>query len=228
MLEGYGLTETTAAVTVNRPDALKVGTVGRPLGGTAARIADDGELEVTGGQVFQGYWGNPQATEQVLPPDGWLRTGDLAEIDDEGFVRITGRKKEILVTAGGKNVAPSALEDRIRAHPLVDQCMVVGDGRPFIAALVTLDTDAVALWAKTHGRSGAAKALVDDEDLRAEVQSAVDDANKAVSQAESVRKFVILPDAWTEEGGQLTPSLKLRRTVVMHESRRAVEDLYSR
>ena len=228
VLEGYGLTETTAAVTVNRPDATKIGTVGRPLAGTAARIADDGELEVSGGQVFQGYWGNPDATAEVLGVDGWLRTGDLAEIDDEGFVHITGRKKEILVTAGGKNVAPSTLEDRIRAHALVDQCMVVGDGRPFIAALVTLDTDATAQWAKRHGKPDAVEDLVDDEDLRAEIQSAVDDANKAVSKAESVRKFVILPDAWSEEGGQLTPSLKLRRTVVMNEARRAVDDLYTR
>jgi long-chain acyl-CoA synthetase len=228
VLEGYGLTETTAAVTVNRPDAIKVGTVGRPLGGTAVRVADDGELEVTGGQICEGYWRNPEATAEVLTADGWLRTGDLAEIDDEGFVRITGRKKEILVTAGGKNVAPSTLEDRIRAHLLVDQCMVVGDGRPFIAALVTLDTDAVSLWAKDHGKPGAVQDLVEDEDLRAEIQAAVDDANKAVSQAESIRKFVVLPDAWTEEGGQLTPSLKLRRTVVMHESRHAVDELYSR
>jgi long-chain acyl-CoA synthetase len=228
VLEGYGLTETTAAVTVNRPDAIKVGTVGRPLGGTAVRVADDGELEVTGGQICEGYWRNPAATAEVLTADGWLRTGDLAEIDDEGFVRITGRKKEILVTAGGKNVAPSTLEDRIRAHLLVDQCMVVGDGRPFIAALVTLDSDALSLWAKNHGKPGAVQDLVEDEDLRAEIQAAVDDANKAVSQAESIRKFVVLPDAWTEEGGQLTPSLKLRRTVVMHESRRAVDELYSR
>ena len=228
VLEGYGLTETTAAVTVNQPDATKIGTVGRPLAGTAARIADDGELEVSGGQVFQGYWGNPDATAEVVGPDGWLRTGDVAEVDDEGFVRITGRKKEILVTAGGKNVAPSTLEDRIRAHALVDQCMVVGDGRPFIAALVTLDTDATVLWAKRHGKPDAVEDLVDDEDLRAEIQSAVDDANKAVSKAESVRKFVILPDAWTEEGGQLTPSLKLRRTVVMNQARHAVDDLYTR
>jgi long-chain acyl-CoA synthetase len=228
VLEGYGLTETTAAITVNRPDALKIGTVGRPLGGTSVRVAGDGELEVKGGQVCAGYWGNEAATKEVLGPDGWLRTGDLAEIDDEGFVRITGRKKEILVTAGGKNVAPSVLEDRIRAHALVDQCMVVGDGRPFIAALVTLDPDAVSAWAESHGKPRSVPELVDDDDLRAEVQSAVDDANEAVSKAEAVRKFVVLPDAWTEEGGQLTPSLKLRRAVVMSESRGVVEDLYSR
>ena len=138
------LTETTAAVTLNLPDAYKIGTVGRPLGGTTVRVAEDGELEVHGGQVFEGYWRNDAATSDVLSKDGWLSTGDLGEIDDEGFVRVTGRKKELLVTVGGKNVAPTVLEDALRAHPLVSQCMVVGDGRPFIAALVTLDPEAVA------------------------------------------------------------------------------------
>ena len=144
VLEGYGLTETTAALTVNTPEAHKVGTVGRPLPGTAVRVADDGELLFRGGQVFAGYWGDEQATAEVLEADGWLHSGDVGEVDDEGFVRIAGRKKEILVTAGGKNVAPNPLEDRVRAHPLVSHCLVVGDGRPFIGALVTLDPDAVA------------------------------------------------------------------------------------
>ena len=154
MLEGYGLTETTAAVTVNLPDAQKVGTVGRPLPGTAVRVADDGELLFTGGQVFAGYWDDEDATRDVLDRDGWIHTGDVGEVDDEGFVRITGRKKEILVTAGGKNVSPAVLEDRVRAHPLVSQCLVVGDGRPFIAALVTLDPEAFPAWAEAHGKSG--------------------------------------------------------------------------
>ena len=148
VLEGYGLTETTAAVTVNLPDAHKIGTVGRPLPGTAVRVADDGELLFRGGQVFAGYWGDEEATAEALERDGWFHTGDVGEVDDEGFVRITGRKKEILVTAGGKNVAPAVLEDRLRAHPLIDQCMVVGDGQPFIAALVTLDPDAIPAWAE--------------------------------------------------------------------------------
>jgi long-chain acyl-CoA synthetase len=226
VLEGYGLTETTAAVTLNVPEALKIGTVGRPLGGTAVRVAEDGELLVRGGQVLAGYWQDTAATEQALDADGWLRTGDLAEIDDEGFVRITGRKKEILVTAGGKNVAPAGLEDVIRAHPLVDQCLVVGDGRPFIAALVTLDPEAVALWSERTGKTGGPRDLVDDPDLRAEIQSAVDEANRSVSQAESIRKFTVVPDEWTEEGGQLTPSLKLRRTVVLGQVRNLVEELY--
>ncbi|MCW2798185.1 AMP-dependent synthetase/ligase [Nocardioides sp.] len=227
VLEGYGLTETTAALTVNLPDAHKVGTVGRPIPGTAVRVADDGELLFRGGQVFAGYWENEQATTETLESDGWFHTGDLGEVDDEGFVRITGRKKEILVTAGGKNVAPAVLEDRLRAHALVDQCIVVGDGQPFIAALVTIDPESFPGWAESHGKSGGIADNVDDPDLRAAIESAVDEANKAVSRAEAIRKFTILPDQWTEEGGQLTPSLKLKRNVVMREFRDQVAALYS-
>jgi long-chain acyl-CoA synthetase len=231
VLEGYGLTETTAALTVNTPGAVKIGTVGRPLPGTSVRVADDGELLFLGGQVFAGYWpGGPSAeaaTADVLERDGWFHTGDVGEIDDEGFVRITGRKKEILVTAGGKNVAPAVLEDRLRAHALVSQCMVVGDGRPFIAALVTLDEGAVAAWATAHGKSPKVADLVDDPDLRADLDEAVEDANKAVSKAESIRKYAVLATDWTEEGGQLTPSLKLKRDVVLREHRDDVADLYA-
>ncbi len=198
VLEGYGLTESTAALTVNLPDAQKVGTVGRPLPGTAVRIADDGELLFRGGQVFTGYWQNPEATAEAIDADGWFHTGDVGEVDDEGFVRITGRKKEILVTAGGKNVAPAVLEDRVRAAALVSQCLVVGDGQPFIAALVTIDEEAFPAWADQHGKRGKVADLVDDEDLRAEIQAAVDEANKAVSKAESIRKFTILPSDWSE------------------------------
>ena len=205
VLEGYGLTETTAALTANLPDAQKVGTVGRPLPGTSVRVGDDGELLFKGGQVFAGYWANEAATSEALDRDGWFHTGDVGEVDDEGFVRITGRKKEILVTAGGKNVAPAVLEDRLRAHALVDQCLVVGDGQPFIGALVTIDRETFPGWAEQHGKSGDVDDLVDDPDLVAAVQEAVDDANKAVSKAESIRKFTILADEWTEEGGQLTP-----------------------
>jgi len=226
VLEGYGLTETTAALTANLPDATKIGTVGRPLPGTAVRVADDGELLFRGGQVFAGYWGNEEATAETLERDGWFHTGDVGEVDDEGFVRITGRKKEILVTAGGKNVAPAVLEDRLRAHALVDQCIVVGDGQPFIGALVTIDPESFPAWAEAHGKSGDLGDLVDDADLRAEIEAAVEEANKAVSKAESIRKFTILPDAWTEEGGQLTPSLKLKRNVVMRELRDEVAALY--
>ncbi|PUA80606.1 AMP-dependent synthetase/ligase [Nocardioides currus] len=225
VLEGYGLTETTAALTVNLPDAQKIGTVGRPIPGTAVRVADDGELLFRGGQVFGAYWGNDAATAEALT-DGWFRTGDVGEVDDEGFVRITGRKKEILVTAGGKNVAPAVLEDRLRSHLLIDQCIVVGDGQPFIAALVTIDRDSFPAWAEARGKSGSVADHVDDPDLVAEVQLAVDDANKAVSRAEAIRKFAILGEEWTEEGGQLTPSLKLKRNVVMREFRDDVESLY--
>jgi long-chain acyl-CoA synthetase len=228
VLEGYGLTETSGAVTANRPELTKIGTVGLPLPGTTIRVADDGEVLVRGGQVFHGYWNNREATEEVLTPNGWLSTGDLGEIDDEGFLRITGRKKEIIVTAGGKNVSPTLLEDRIRAHPLVSQCMVVGDGEPFIAALVTIDQEAFDAWAELRGKSGDLSDLLEDPELRAEVQTAVDQANKAVSQAESVRKFRILPDDWTEESGQLTPSLKLRRGVVLRERGEDVDALYGR
>ncbi len=226
VLEGYGLTETTAAVTVNLPGAQKIGTVGRPLPGTSVRVGDDGELLFRGGQVFAGYWANETATAEAIGRDGWFHTGDVGEVDDEGFVRITGRKKEILVTAGGKNVAPAVLEDRLRAHALVDQCLVVGDGQPFIGALVTIDRDTFPLWAQQHGKSMDLADLLDDPDLVAAVQEAVDDANRAVSKAESIRKFTILAGEWTEEGGQLTPSLKLKRNVVVREARDEIEALY--
>ncbi|MBE7323273.1 long-chain fatty acid--CoA ligase [Nocardioides sp. Y6] len=226
VLEGYGLTETTAALAVNQVTANKIGTVGRPFAGTSVRVADDGELLFKGGQVFAGYWKNDKATAEAVDRDGWFHSGDVGEIDEEGFVRITGRKKEILVTAGGKNVAPAVLEDRLRAHLLIDQCMVVGDGQPFIGALITLDAETLPSWAEMHGKTGSVAELMFDADLRAEIDAAVEEANKAVSRAESIRKYTILPASWTEEGGQLTPSLKLRRNVVMREFRDDVEALY--
>ncbi len=226
VLEGYGLTETTAALTVNTPDAIKIGTVGRPIPGTAVRVADDGELLFRGGQVFAGYWNNEAATEESLERGGWFHTGDVGEVDDEGFVRITGRKKEILVTAGGKNVAPAPLEDRIRANVLVSQCMVVGDRQPFIGALVTIDPESFPAWAETHRKKGSIADLVDDPDLRAEIEASVEEANKTVSKAESIRKFTILPEDWTEEGGHLTPSLKLKRNVVLRECKDEIAALY--
>ena len=226
ILEGYGLTETTAAITANLPGATKIGSVGRPLPGTTLRVAEDGEILVRGGQVLQGYWRNDAATAEALSADGWFHTGDLGEIDDEGFVRITGRKKEILVTAGGKNVAPAVLEDRLRAHHLVSQCMVVGDGQPYIAALVTIDPDSFADWAEHRGKSGPLPTLLHDPDLLDEIQEAVDDANKAVSRAEAIRRFEILPVDWTEEDGQLTPSLKLRRNVVVRQFRDEIDALF--
>ncbi|MCL8027034.1 AMP-dependent synthetase/ligase [Nocardioides bruguierae] len=226
VLEGYGLTETTAALAANLPGAIRVGTVGRPFQGTTVRVADDGELLWRGDQVFGGYWHNPSATAEVVDADGWFHSGDIGEIDADGFVRITGRKKEIIVTAGGKNVAPAVLEDRLRQHPLVDQCVVVGDQRPFIGAILTLDHEYLPTWAENHGRPTDLAALVSDPDLHAELQQAVDQANLAVSHAEAIKKFTVLADQWTEEGGQLTPSMKLKRAVVMREVRHEVDDLY--
>jgi long-chain acyl-CoA synthetase len=190
------------------------------------RVADDGELLVRGGQVMAGYWSDEQATTDVLSADGWLHTGDLGEIDDEGFVRVTGRKKEMLVTAGGKNVAPAPLEDRIRAHELVSQCLVVGDNRPYIAALVTLDPDAVAVWARRRHKPTDPTLLARDPDLLTELQAAVDEANSLVSQAEAIRRFAVLPTDWTEEDGLLTPSLKLRRGRVQRLAHEEIERLY--
>lgn len=229
ILEGYGLTETSAASTVNQPDAIRIGTVGRPIPGASVRIAGDGEVLLKGGQIFQGYWKNDQATAEVLEADGWFHSGDIGELDADGFLKITGRKKELIVTAGGKNVAPAVLEDRIRANRLISQCMVVGDNRPFIAALVTLDVEALPAWLEQQGRPAdtpLAK-LAHDPAILAEVQAAVDEGNKAVSQAEAIKKFEILDVDWTEEGGQLTPSMKLKRNVVMREFSDQVEALYS-
>ncbi|MCW2598176.1 MAG: putative long-chain fatty acid ligase [Frankiales bacterium] len=226
ILEGYGLTETTAAGTVNTPAQIRVGTVGRPSPGVTVRIADDGEILMKGDHVYQGYWHNETATKETVV-DGWFHSGDIGVIDDDGFVMITGRKKELIVTAGGKNVAPAVLEDRLRAHPLVSQCMVVGDQQPFIACLVTIDAEAIVPWATTKSKPSAVASLVDDPQLRAEIQGAVDEANKAVSKAEAIRKFTILPIDWTEEGGQLTPSLKLKRAVVMKEFAADVDALYA-
>jgi long-chain acyl-CoA synthetase len=229
ILEGYGLTETAGATTVNRPKLLRIGSVGRPFPGGAVRIADDGEVLLAGRHVFDGYWNNPAASAEVLEPDGWFHTGDLGALDDDGYLAITGRKKELLVTAGGKNVAPAVLEDRLRSHWIVSQCMVVGDSRPYIAALVTIDPESFPVWKAEHGKHASASIadLVEDPDLIASVQHAVDDANKAVSQAESIRRFAILTDDWTEGGGQLTPSMKLKRSVVMTERAADVESLYS-
>jgi long-chain acyl-CoA synthetase len=229
ILEGYGLTETSAATTVNRPDAIKIGTVGQPFPGASVKVAEDGELMLAGAQIYVGYWNNPTATAEALEPDGWFHSGDIGEIDDQGFVKITGRKKELLVTAGGKNVAPAVLEDRLRGNPLVSQCMVVGDGQPFIAALVTIDPESFPAWLKQTGKPAdtTIAASVNDPDLIAEVQKGVDEANKAVSHAEAIKKFAILPVDWTEEGGQLTPSMKLKRNVVMKEFSSDVDALYS-
>lgn len=229
ILEGYGLTETAPVVACNTPSALKIGTVGRPMPGETVRIAEDGEILVKGPNLFRGYWHNEAATAEVMDGEGFFHTGDLGALDGKGFLAITGRKKELLVTAGGKNVAPAVLEDRLRAHALVSQCIVVGDNKPFIGCLVTIDPEAFPAWKAQHGKPAGATVgdLREDPDLRAEIQTAVGDANKAVSKAEAIRKFVILPTDFTEEGGELTPTLKLKRTVVMKRHEAAVETLYA-
>jgi long-chain acyl-CoA synthetase len=228
IFEGYGLTETSPAAAVNLEHAVKLGTVGRPLPGVSIRIADDGEILIKGDLVFREYWKNPAATAEAIDRDRWFHTGDLGSLDDDGFLRITGRKKEILVTAGGKNVAPAVLEDRVRAHPLISQCMVVGDGKPFIAALVTIDEEAWPKWLSEHGFDGAATVadLRDNEALKSAVQEAVDSANKAVSKAEAIRTFRILPRDWSEATGEITPSLKVKRNVVMKEYADEIATIY--
>jgi long-chain acyl-CoA synthetase len=223
--EGYGLTETSAAVTLNTPAWHRIGTAGRPLPGVAVRIGEDREIHVAGDVVFRGYWNNEQASTAAVT-DGWFRTGDLGQLDGEGYLRITGRRKELIVTAAGKNVQPAELEDRLRGHPLISHAMVVGDGQPFVAALITLDAAALRAWGAEHGRTGTAGELAGDGELQSEIQSAVDDANRAVSRAEAIKKFVILPDDFTEEGGELTPTLKLRRDVVAKRYASQIESLY--
>jgi long-chain acyl-CoA synthetase len=227
VLEGYGLTETSPVVSANLPSHNKIGTVGLPVPGVTVRIADDGEILVSGPNIFLGYWHNEAATAEMIDADGWLHTGDLGELDD-GHLRVTGRKKDIIVTAGGKNVAPAVLEDRLRAHPLVSQCMVVGDGRPYVACLVTLDEEALEPWKGRHPQLATASLaeLANNPELIAEIQVAVDDANKAVSRAESIRRFRILPVDFTEQEGYLTPSLKVRRGVVAKDFAADIDALY--
>jgi long-chain acyl-CoA synthetase len=229
ILEGYGLTETTAPVSVSRPERQKIGSVGQPLPGVAVKIADDGEILVAGKSIFPGYWRDEAATKEAFT-DGWYATGDIGELDDEGFLTITGRKKEIIVTAGGKNVSPAVLEDRLRTASLISQCMVVGDGRPFVGVLVTLDPDTFGPWKARHGKPADATPtdLRDDPDLNAEIQAAVDDANKAVSRAESIRKFRLLDGDFTQEQGHLSAKLGIKRSVLAKEFADDIEALYAK
>jgi long-chain acyl-CoA synthetase len=227
IFEGYGLTETSPTLTLNRADAWKPGTVGTPLAATTITIAGDGEIVADGPQVFRGYWNNDVATAESFLDDGGFLTGDIGQLDGDGFLRITGRKKELLITAAGKNVAPAPLEDRLRAHPLISQAIVVGDGRPFIAALIALDPEATSTWADGHGLSGAPVAqLTDNVELRAVIQSAIDDANRSVSRAESIRSFAILPADLTIADQELTPTLKVRRAVVENRYGDVIDRLY--
>ena len=227
VLEGYGLTETTAGATLNLTNRIRVGSVGRPLPGTTIRIAEDGEVLIKGPIVFRGYWKNPEATREAFTEDGWFKSGDLGRLDDDGYLYIVGRKKEIIVTAGGKNVAPAVLEDRLRSNALVSQCVVVGDNKPFIGVLITLDPEALPIWAHAQGKSGLSPAeLRKDPQLLASIQAAVDEANKAVSKAESIRKFVILENDLTIASGHLTPKLSIKRNVVIADFAKQIEELY--
>ncbi|MER6284090.1 AMP-dependent synthetase/ligase [Streptomyces sviceus] len=227
--EGYGLTETSAAATVVPPLSPRPGTVGQPVPGTAVRIADDGEVLIKGGIVFGAYWNNPEATDAVLK-DEWFATGDLGALDDDGYLTITGRKKDLLITSGGKNVSPAVLEDRLRSRAPVGQCLVVGDNRPFVAALITLDPEAMAHWLSVRGLPADTphSELAQDERLRADIQKAVDHANTAVSRAESIRAFLLVEGEFTEDNGMLTPSLKVKRHVVTAAYAQEIEALYRR
>ncbi|MFD7706436.1 AMP-dependent synthetase/ligase [Streptomyces sp. NPDC059785] len=227
--EGYGLTESTAAATVTPPGLPRLGTVGWPLPGTRVRIAHDGEILLNGSQIFRGYW-DPHAGGVVsAAPDGWFATGDLGALDDDGYLTITGRKKEILITAGGKNVAPAPLEDWLRAHPLIAQCMVLGDRRPYISALITLDPEGISHWRQMNGKHGVPpELLLDDPELHAILQRAVDEANKLVSRPESIRRWTVVPGAFTEQAGHLTPSMKLRREAIMRDHADRIESMYAR
>lgn len=227
--EGYGLTESTGAATITPPLKPRVGTVGWPLPGTRVRIAADGEVLLAGEQILRGYWDPGAGGVVPAAPEGWLATGDIGSLDEEGYLTITGRKKEILITAGGKSVAPAPMENWLRAHPLISQVMIVGDGRPYISALITLDPPGLTHWRQMQGKHPVpAELLMDDADLRAVIQRAVEEANKLVSRPESIRRFTILPVDFTEEAGHLTPSMKLRRFEVMQDFAAEVEGLYDR
>lgn len=228
ILEGYGLTETTAGSTLNLPSALKIGSVGRPVPGTGARIESDGEILLKGPHVFAGYWNNAAATAEAMTTDGWFRTGDIGELDGDGYLRITGRKKELIVTAGGKNVAPAVLEDRLRANPIISQCVVVGDNKPYIGALITLDQDALPqILAANNIESAPMSELIDNADVRELVQKAVNSANEAVSNSEAIKKFVIMPEDLTIDNGYLTPKMSIRRHLIVQDFASDIESLYS-
>ena len=229
ILEGYGLTETTAGATLNLSSALRVGSVGKPIPGTSIKIAEDGEVLIRGPIVMRGYWQNDAANSEVFDADRWFKTGDLGKLDDDGYLFIVGRKKELIVTAGGKNVAPAVLEDRLRSHPLVSQCVVVGDARPFIGALITIDQESLKSWVVANKKQGASMAdLSVDPQLISVIQTAVDEANKAVSKAESIRKFRILTTDFTIAGGHLTAKLSVKRHVIAKEFASEIEALYEK
>ena len=228
ILEGFGLTESTAGSTLNLPSSLKIGSVGRPLPGTGVRIEPDGEVLLKGPHIFTGSWNNETATAQAMTSDGWFLTGDIGELDSDGFLRITGRKKEIIVTAGGKNVAPAVLEDRLRANPIISQCVVVGDNKPYIGALITLDQDALPQILSANNIEAAPMSeLAANPDLRALVQKAVNSANEAVSNSEAIKKFSILLEDFTIDNGYLTPKMSIRRHLIVQDFAKEIDALYN-
>jgi long-chain acyl-CoA synthetase len=225
VVEGWGMTETSTAATVATPDDFKIGTIGKPFPGCEVRIADDGEILVKGANVFQGYHKNPEATAETIVDD-WLHTGDIGEIDSEGFIKITGRKKDIIITAGGKNITPANLEAEIKQHPLVSQCVVVGDRRPYLVALVTLDPEEATTYAKEHDLPDPA-ALASNPEVKASIEAHVEEINKKFARVEQVKKISILPRDLTQESGELTPTLKVKRAVVAEKNEGAIEELYA-
>jgi long-chain acyl-CoA synthetase len=228
VLEGYGLTETTAPISINLPSKFKIGTVGPALPGCGVRLGEDGEIEARGVNIFHGYWKNPEATAKEFDGE-WFKTGDIGTIDDDGYITITGRKKEIIVTAGGKNVAPAYLEDPIRATPVIGQVVVVGDQKPFISALITLDPEMLPTWLankKLDSKMSLAEAAVNPAVVAA-VQDAVDRANARVSRAESIRKFTILPIEFTEASGHLTPKMSIKRNIIVQDFHDEIEKMYA-
>jgi long-chain acyl-CoA synthetase len=228
VLEGYGLTETTAPAMIARPSQIKIGKIGRTLPGCGVKIAEDGEIWLRGNNIMRGYWRNPAATQETFDGD-WFKTGDIGELDDDGFLSITGRKKELLVTAGGKNVAPAGLEDPLRAHPLIGQVVVLGDKKPFVSALVSLDSEMLGTWLKNHG--GNEKMTIEeaatDPLVLSEIQTAIDNVNKSFSTAESIRKFAVINAELTEKSGHLTPSLKIKREAVARDFAKEISELYA-
>jgi long-chain acyl-CoA synthetase len=226
VLEGWGMTETSTAATISLPDDFKVGTIGKPFPGCEVKIADDGEILVKGPNVFQGYHKNEQATRETIV-DGWLHTGDIGEVDPDGFIKITGRKKDIIITAGGKNITPANLEAEIKQHPLVSQCVVVGDRRPYLVALVTLDPEEALAYAKEHDLPEDPAALASNPDIRASIESHVDKINENFARVEQVKKIAILPNDLSQESGELTPTLKVKRAVVASKHEDAIEGLYA-
>jgi long-chain acyl-CoA synthetase len=226
VLEGWGMTETSTAATISSPDDFKIGTIGKPFPGCEIKIADDGEILVKGPNVFQGYHKNEEATWETIV-DGWLHTGDIGEIDSEGFIKITGRKKDIIITAGGKNITPANLEAEIKQQPLVSQCVVVGDRRPYLVALVTLDPEEAVAYAKEHGLAEDPVALADNPDVHALIVAHVDEINKNFARVEQVKKVSILPHDLSQESGELTPTLKVKRAVVASKHEDAIEALYA-